>query len=213
MSVLLVAVLLATPGGTSTRNTAEIVSRVQEQYDATRDLKARVEQEIVLADTGQVLRAKGRVYFAKPGRMRWEVEDGERQVVVTDGKVLWFYQPEEKQVLKAPFEHAFRSTSPISFLTGVGKIERDFLVSLTGNDDDLLRLRLDPKHEGEDLGTLYLLVDSGTYEIVGAEVEDPLGNLTRLRFFDVQRNQGVDPDLFAFDPPPGADIIDAPLAY
>ena len=48
------------------------------------------------------------------------------QTVVADGTTLWLYQPKEQQVMKAPFDAAFRSTTPISFLTGVGRITDDF---------------------------------------------------------------------------------------
>jgi len=32
---------------------------------------------------------------------------GEPQVIVADGQTLWFYQPKEHQVMKAPFDAAF----------------------------------------------------------------------------------------------------------
>ena len=45
--------------------------------------------------------------------MRWTLTEGVSQVIVADGKTLWFYEPDEQQVLKAPFQNAFRSSTPI----------------------------------------------------------------------------------------------------
>ena len=63
--------------------------------------------------------------------MRWEFTDP-RQLVVADGSALWLYQPSERQVIKTPFQYAFNSQTPISFLTGVGRLEKDFSVHLQG---------------------------------------------------------------------------------
>ena len=109
---------------------AEVVRRVQERFDATADLSARVDQELVVASAGKTLRAKGTVAFKRPGKMRWHLSDGGTQVIVADGTTLWFYQPDEQQVLTAPFRAAFRSSTPISFLTGVGRLGDDFEVAL-----------------------------------------------------------------------------------
>ena len=66
------------------------------------------------------------------------------------------------------------------------------------------------KAEGE-LGRLRLTVDAKSYDIVGAEIVDPLGNVTRLRFSDLRRNTGIDDAQFKFIVPPGVDVIEAPI--
>jgi outer membrane lipoprotein carrier protein len=190
----------------------EIVRRVQQRYDATRDFTAKVDQEIELVSAGRTIDAHGTVAFAKGGKMRWELRDDEPQTIVADGSTLWFYQPEEHQVLRAPFEAAFRSSTPISFLTGVGKIADDFAVSVVKRSDGTIELELTPKNGDVELGTLYLTVEKGSYDIVGAEIRDAVGNVTRLRFSDLHRNTGLDDARFHFEAPPGVDVVDAPIA-
>jgi outer membrane lipoprotein carrier protein len=143
--------------------------------------------------------------------MRWMLQNDEPQVIVADGTTLWFYQPEERQVLKAPFRAAFRSTTPVSFLTGVGRIDDDFNVTLEGRNEREIYLQLVPKRDGGEIGRLKLTVDAATFDIVAAEVRDPLGNLTRLRFTDLQRNGGLADSLFQFEVPPGVDVVEAPI--
>lgn len=208
--VLLVAVATAAalPGSVE-----EVVDRVQKRFDSTSDFTATVDQELVVASAGRTLEAHGTVAFKRPGKMRWELENDERQIIVADGKTLWFYQPEEQQVLRSPFEKAFRSNTPISFLTGVGRIRDDFDVSIDGREDGLVTLALLPRRGGGEVGRLRLTVETENYDIVAAEIFDPLGNVTRLRFSDLKRNRGLPDSLFEFEVPDGVDVIDAPAGF
>jgi outer membrane lipoprotein carrier protein len=189
----------------------EIVRRVQNRIDATADFTAAVDQELVVASAGKTLHAKGTVAFKRPGRMRWTLTDGTAQVIVADGTTLWFYQPDEQQVLKAPFQAAFRSSTPISFLTGVGRLGEDFEVTLDGEGDGVVHLALRPRKAEGELGRLRLTVDARSFDIVGAEISDPVGNVTRLRFSELRRNTGLHDDDFHFEVPPGVDVIEAPI--
>lgn len=191
----------------------QIVRRVQERYDSTADFTANVKQELVLASAGKTISASGTVSYKRAGRMRWTLENHEKQVIIADGTTLWFYQPEDRQVLKAPFQMAFRSTVPISFLIGVGKIAEDFDVGIASADDARIRLEMTPRQGGTEVGRMQLTVEKATYDVVGAEVKDPMGNVTRLEFSDLRRNVGVADSVFAFDVPAGVDVVEAPFAY
>lgn len=208
-AVLTAALLVASAPTAST--TAEVVARVQERIDATSDLQAHVHQKLEIASLGRTLEADGTMAFKKPGKMRWELGGDEPQIIVSDGKTIWFYQPAENQVLKSPFESAFRSTTPISFLTGVGRISDDFDVEVVSRDDGRIQLSLRPRRDAGDLGQLRLGVDAATYEIVSAEVVDPVGNITHLTFSDQRRNTGLSDSQFHFEVPPGVDVVEAPL--
>lgn len=190
----------------------EIARRVQERYDATEDFVADVTQEMMVASLGKTMVSEGTVAFKKPGRMRWEFDSEEKQVIVADGETLWFYRPAEQQVFKAAFDRAFRSTTPISFLTGVGRIGDDFEATLDGETEggEFWILKLVPKTADPDVGQLRLFVSRDDADIRGAEVRDPLGNVSTLRFRNLRRNVGLKDDRFVFEIPPDVDIITAP---
>jgi len=192
---------------------AALVRKVQQRYDATRDFTAAVTQEMTIASLGKSTSARGTVAFKKPGKMRWEFDHDAPQVIVADGSTLWFYQPKEHQVIKAPFREAFRSTTPISVLTGVGRLAQDFDASIGGASDDgkLVYLLLLPRRDGAAIGKLRLTVARDNGEIRGAEVYDPLGNISRLQFDDIRRNQNLPDDRFVFQIPAGVDVITSPL--
>jgi outer membrane lipoprotein carrier protein len=192
----------------------KIVQKVQERYDNTRDFSAKVTQEMTIASLGRTTSAQGTVAFKKPGKMRWELDHDAPQVIVADGNTLWLYQPKEHQVIKAPFDAAFRSSTPISFLTGVGRIAQDFDVSLDGTSADgkLVYLMLVPRRDSTTVGKLRLTVASDSGEIRRAEIFDPLGNVSRLQFTDIRRNQDLPDKDFVFEVPAGVDVITSPVA-
>lgn len=192
----------------------EVLHRVQARYDSTEDFVADVTQEMTVASLDKTITSHGTVSFKKPGRMRWEFVEEERQTIVADGETLWFYRPDEQQVFKTPFRRAFRSTTPISFLTGVGEIAEDFIASLDGTSSDgkLYYLLLVPKEADSDVGRLRLFVNRKNADIQGAEIHDPLGNVSTLRFTKLRRNVGLDESRFVFAVPEGVDIITAPVS-
>ncbi len=187
----------------------QLITQVQKRYDSTLDLSGEVVQETLLLRLNKRVAAHGTFAFRKPGKMRWDLANGMRETIVSDGQTLWIYRPEDQQVIRMPFQQAFRSTTPVSFLTGVGRIAEDFDVALEPSQGSSLRLRLVPKRNNADVGTLWLEVDKTTYDITGAEIQDPLGNTSKVTLRNVRRNTGLGNDLFRFEIPPGADVLDA----
>ncbi|MSQ48178.1 MAG: outer membrane lipoprotein carrier protein LolA [Deltaproteobacteria bacterium] len=185
-----------------------VVQKLQARYDSTAGFRADFRQEVESATLGQKVTAHGQVYFRKPGRMRWEFVEPE-QLMVSDGKIFWLYQPSEKQVLKTPFQSAFQSNTPVSFLLGIGRIDQDFTVSLTSKTPETYSLRLLAKKDPETIGALDLEVMTKTFDIIQATITDPLGNTTRLWFSHIDRKAPLKDELFHFTIPPGVDVVDA----
>ena len=189
----------------------EASQRLQARYDATKNFRADFRQETRIAAVGQGDESFGTVVFMKPGRMRWEFQTPQPQSMVADGSTLWIYQPADRQVLKAPFSAAFVSTTPVSFLAGVGRIKDDFQVELDprGCNAQRIYLKMTPKN-AEDVGSLTVAVARPSYDIVEAAVTDPVGNLTTLSFSNIQRNLDLPEDEFRFVVPDGVDVVSAP---
>ncbi|MCK6556502.1 outer membrane lipoprotein carrier protein LolA [Candidatus Binatia bacterium] len=209
----LATLLLATVAAAAGPDADSVVRKVQQRYDETRDFTADVVQATTVASLGKTVTAEGTMVFKKPGRMRFELGGDAAQIMVADGTTLWLYQPEERQVLKTPFDAAFRATTPVSFLTGVGRIADNFSASLAPPDaaENALVLDLTPRKANGGVGKLRLYVARDNYDIRGAEVHDPQGNVSRLTFTRMRRNVGVDDDRFVFQVPPGVDVVTAPL--
>jgi outer membrane lipoprotein carrier protein len=192
---------------------ATIVKKLQSRYDETKAFRAKFRQEmkIVALDTSD--ESDGTVVFKKPGKMRWEFAAPHAQQIVADGTTLWIHQPDDHQVLKAPFSGAFVSSTPVSFLLGVGRITDTFEPHADPRGCTATRLYVGlTAKSGEDVGALAFGVDRASFDIVEAAVTDPLGNVTTLSFSDIARNVDVPDATFDFQVPPGADVVTPPSA-
>ena len=214
LTVLIVAWMSLSVGVSAAPDRAAMaVGLVQARYDETATLSGRFVQEVSLGASGRVIRSEGTLKFHKPGRMRWEYEGPDPQILIADGKTLWIHQPEDAQVLRAPLEQAFASSTPVSFLFGVARLGEDFRAKiLPPGRNGSLRLRLEPKAPDAQgaSGVLVLEVDPTTYDLRAAVVRDPLGNQTRVALVDIRRNLTLDDSLFIFERPPGTDVQQAP---
>jgi outer membrane lipoprotein carrier protein len=162
-------------------------------------------QQTLLDPKGKVIQQdQGTVALARPGRFRWEYRKPNEQLIVSDGKKLWIYDPELEQVTVKSVDATLGNT-PAVLLSGVHPIDRDFKVKDDGRRSGLEWVRLVPK--GEDTSFVFILLGFWGQEIREMELHDSFGQVTRLRFQNVQRNPALSPTLFQFKPPAGVDVI------
>ena len=187
----------------------EALDKLQERYETTRTLTADFKQTMESPTLAKPLESHGTVAFEKPNHMRWEYAKPDEQVIVGDGETLWVYQPAERQVIKAPLGEAFQATTPVTFLAGLGRLDRDFEATLEGDEPERWRLRLVPRRD-TGIGTLQLTVRKKDASIEEARITDPVGTTTKIAFSNERRNVDVDAARFRFTPPPGVDVIKPP---
>ena len=81
---------------TESRTADQIVDSLQKNYDATVDFVADFRQETEVKTLNRKLKASGKLYFKRPGKMLWRYEEPKGQFVLADGKNLYFYQPSSR---------------------------------------------------------------------------------------------------------------------
>ena len=187
-----------------------ILIEIQNRYEKTNDFEANFVQEYISKVMRQPNRGEGKVYFKKRGMMRWDYTVP-NQKLISDGHTLWYYQPEEKQVLVSEVSSVLKEKTPLSFLAGEGNLSRDFNLlnlneSVSKRENNYV-VELAPKKSLVTLAKLTLTVDKKTYTVLQADVFDELGNVTRTRFIDIKTNIGLSNSFFLFTIPPGAEVI------
>jgi outer membrane lipoprotein carrier protein len=187
-----------------------VLSEIQNRYEKTNEFEANFVQEYVSKMMRQPNKAEGKVYFKKKGMMRWDYTVP-NQKFISNGHTLWYYQPEEKQVLVSDISSVLKEKTPLAFLAGEGNLKRDFKLinlneSISEKEDNYI-LELAPKEPLANLTKLILTVDKKTYYVIQADVFDELGNVTRTRFIDIKTNIGLSNSFFHFAIPPGTEVI------
>lgn len=205
---LAVTITSAESSATEARSGDQIVDSLQKNYDATVDFVADFRQETEVKTLNRKLKASGKLYFKRPGKMLWRYEEPKGQFVLADGKNLYFYQPEQNQVIKSPLKNAFRSDIPLSFLLGLGNLKKEFSATLKGIEENQYVLHLEPKGELGGFSEVLVGVGRSTSDIDWVSVRDAAANVTTIRFSAMRKGVGVQESLFRFQVPDGVDIVE-----
>lgn len=195
-------------GAAESNNADAIADKLQKNYDATADFTADFRQETEVKTLNRSLKSSGKLSFKRPGKMLWRYEEPKGQFVLADGKYLYFFQPDQNQVIKSPLKNAFRGDIPLSFLLGLGNLKKDFNATLKSSDANQYVLRLEPKGEAGGFTEILLTVDKASFDIASVSVRDAASNLTSVRFSNMRKGVGLKDSLFEVEIPKGADIVE-----
>jgi len=172
-------------------------------------LRAEFAQTVTDGKGEQVQNAQGTLVIVRPGRFRWELtpEGGSPQLMVADGKNLWFYDRDLEQVSVKAATAALTAT-PAGLLSGDGNIRELFTVAPAGKKDGFDWVLVTPRESDADFREARL--GFGMSELKRMVLKDKLGQTVRLEFFKSERNPPVAESEVKFTPPPGADVIGTP---
>lgn len=206
----------------------QVVSTVELGYGSLKDLKAGFSQTTVLAGFPKPQKGEGELSLRRMGQgaaqFRFDYTTP-RQTIVSNGKQVWFYQPENRQVLISPLEKMVQGGNSIgmAYLTGLGNLSRDFTASFgkPGRDKQgNYLLELTPIKPTPLLARLYLTVKAEAvngmlaenrvtvpFPIVASVIRDASGTETRFSYSNIRTNSGLTAASFNFTPPKGTEII------
>ena len=214
VSCLLPGVLIllsATVAAQSAPATAEAVARdLQQKYDRVVDFSA----DFVHAYRGGVLRQqateRGRLLVKKPGKMRWEYTAPEKKLFVSDGRKVYSYVPQDKQVIVGTMPKDEQAPTPALFLAGKGDITRDFDVAFDKVSDapaGSIALKLTPKRREPEYESLTLVVEPKTLNLQMLVTIDAQGGRSAFTFSNLKENVGLGDNQFVFQMPRNVDVV------
>lgn len=207
---------------------AEVVGTLEAGYAGLEDLQAGFSQTTTLAGFPKPQKGHGTLALRRPAgvaaQFRFDYVTP-KQLIVSNGKQVWFYQPENRQVLVTSLEGIFKGGNGIAlaYLTGLGNVSKDFTASLARPPKDKrgnYQLDLTPKKPTAALAKLRLTIDGtaveryraektlkDTFPILSSVVLDGSGNQTRIDYSQVKVNSGMTAGRFNFKIPAGVELI------
>jgi outer membrane lipoprotein carrier protein len=209
LTIALLATAVAAVPAAQTRPAADALAKaLQQRYQGVRDFSASFTHSY----RGGVLRTqtteRGTVAVKKPGLMRWVYTSPEKKEFVSDGKKVYSYLPQDKQVIVSDVPPADQATTPALFLAGKGDIARDFTATYAENGTPgSAVLKLTPRKSEPDYEYLIVTVDPATLQIRALTTRDRQGGDSTLTFTNMKENQGLSDKEFAFRIPRGVDVI------
>ena len=192
--------LLALPLSASSAS----LERFSEFIDQTLTARGEFEQKIFDRNRKLLQESRGVLAFSRPGKFRWTYVKPYAQLIVGDGSKVWIYDEDLKQVTVRKLDQALGST-PAALLAGNNEAMRAFNLSDQGAKGGLEWLEALPRDKEGNFERIRMGFGSSGLEVM--ELLDSFGQTTVLRFVSLQRNPRLDPGLFRFAPPKGADVI------
>jgi outer membrane lipoprotein carrier protein len=201
---LLATLLLATA--------AQAQTTLDSYLEHLKTLRAEFSQVVTDSKGRQVQDARGKLIIVRPGRFRWELTpstgtSSSPQLMVADGKNLWFYDRDLEQVSVKPATSALTAT-PAGLLSGEGSIRELFTVSPAGRKEGFDWVLVTPKESDADFREARLAFAKS--ELKRMVLKDKLGQTVRLDFMTSERNPPVAEAEVTFTPPANADVIGTP---
>lgn len=192
----------------------EILRRMETVYRSIRTFQARFDQETETKSIRRTRRSSGWIYVEKPDKVRWSYEQPEPQEVYVLGNRVFLWIPARNQVLKAS-EPEMPGMAQIRVLLAQGRLSESFSITLLpppADGETFHCLRLVPTAATKiALEEMILFVRKEDSLLERTESRDLVGNVTRIRFRDWRVNGDLSPDLFRFEIPQGAEVIEGGL--
>lgn len=146
----------------------------------------------------------GEFSFKRPGQFKWAVKKPYEQLIVSDGKLVYQYDPDLAQVTERKVDQSI-GASPAAILFGSGSLDDAFSIAAMPGKEGLDWLRATPR--SADAGFTH--VDIGFKGNMPARLEllDSFGQTTRIELSNIVANPKLAAGEFQFVPPKGVDVV------
>ena len=193
-----------TPVPPTAPDLAEICKQVDQHYNRLRSL--RVQFTETYQGMGMKRTESGTLLLEKPGRMRWDYSNPAGKVFVIDEKFGYSYTPGDAQAERYPAKQLEDFRSPLRFLLGHTRIEKELTDLTLTPEGTEYRLRGVPKGMEQRVAEVTLTVTSeGRIDAIQWKETD--GATTEFQLTNELANPSLAADTFSFQPPPGVSVV------
>lgn len=184
------------------------VLRLQELFQEIKTLEFSFYETQYDKDDVLIAQSKGTGLFQKPNLMRWETLEPFSQLLVSDGKTIWFYDPDLLQATNRNLDSSISSSPALIFGGDVVGLDKEFIISERLGEQGVVIYRLQSRSKDN-------LFDSVEIEFrkklpIKLSFWGVHGYRTSFHFTEIKKNvslQDDKKDLFHFEPPAGTDVI------
>jgi len=190
-----------------------IAQAVDERYNHLHSLQSDFTE--IYRGAGTERTESGTLWLKKPGKMRWQYRSPREKLFLSDGKDAWFYVPGERQVRRTAVKKLDDLRSPLAFLLGKTKLEKELQALSLASDvaplapEDVV-LRGVPRSLADRVSQVLLEI-TPEHWIRRIIIEQVDGSVTEYRFTNQRENVVVPDQQFQFEVPDGVEVIDGEL--
>lgn len=149
----------------------------------------------------------GEFAFKRPGQFKWQVIAPYEQLVLSDGKQLYQYDPDLNQLTQRGVDDAI-GASPAAILFGSGQLDQSFDLKDRPDAEGLSWLRATPK--SADAGFEYVDIGFEAAMPTRLILLDAFGQQTLIELANINTSAQLKAETFSFTPPADVDVVTLP---
>lgn len=210
-SCLLISLGLAALTGSGAR--ADTANALQQYLNGLHSLRTEFTQTVADAKGQELEHGSGVLVIERPDRFRWVYtpqsgDANSTQLLVADGKNLWFLDQDLAQATVKPQSEALSAT-PVVLLSGTDEeLQSAFSIAAEPPRDGLQWVVVTPRSASAEFSRAQLGFQGP--QLLTMLVDDRLGQTVRLSFSNSERNPALHGSVFQFTLPKGVDLIGTP---
>ena len=209
-SALLLLLLPSLATASDTPDVHALADAVDRKYNHLHTLECNFTE--IYAGAGTDRTESGTLWLKKPGKMRWEYRSPREKLFVGDGKYAWFYVPGEQQVRKTEIRKLEDLRSPLAFLLGKTKLEKELPgLAMTQDvkpvDTGDVVLKGIPKGMADRITEILLEITPEDW-IRRIVIDEADGSKTEYLFSEQREDVKVPDQRFEFTVPKGVEVVD-----
>lgn len=193
-------------GNTFSITSEELASEVEKKYRSLKNLSMdfiKITRSDVFETESKI---KGKMILKNPDKFKIQTK---AETIVCDGKFIWTYSVENKQVIKNLVNRSENLFWPNQHLSN---FRSDYVPRLEGegkvNRTKCFKLLLSPKKDSVFIKRMTIWVDKQNLLAKKLEYKDSNDNEVTLIFQHIKTNRKIKDSEFIFQAPPGVEELD-----
>ena len=146
----------------------------------------------------------GRMNVQRPNKFRWETKEPFPQLIVSDGKNIWVYDPDLEQASRKQVSASETNGAALILNGDIQTLNKKFTINQLVDREREKLFELLPKQESNFERIQLFFAGKIMQELV---LVDIFGKETTIILKDAKLNQRTKSSLFRFKPPKGTDVM------
>ncbi|WP_019613473.1 outer membrane lipoprotein chaperone LolA [Psychromonas ossibalaenae] len=197
--ISLLFILLTLPQTVSAASDAQLLKEKLAKFSV---INAEFSQKIISPEGKLLNESKGQLTISRPGKFHWQVQTPEEELIVSDGKTMWYYTPFVEQVSIINLSDAIEGT-PFVLLSGANKQQwADYSVKKDKNNFTVK----DNKQQEQE--TTFVFEFNASDNVSKFVVIDAQEQRSEFELTHQPLSKKLETDYFTFTIPDGVEIDD-----
>ena len=181
---------------------ADDSAALKKKLASIRQFSAHFEQTVTDAQGKPLQNGSGEMVLQRPDHFRWEAKKPDDNLILSDGKAVWLYDPFVEQVTVMSLSKAVVNTPFLLISSTDDKIWKNYLI-----DQDGSAFTITSKQKDQRIESLRMVFDDKNH-ITRMEVSEAQGQRSEFTLSAFNANPTIKADTFNFKTPEGVTVDD-----